>query len=226
LAPQSFGMRLLKHISAILIIVAPVAFIALTPAPALAYSGSTAASYADYYWNKRNSNYDTYISDDCADFVSQALHDPNAGGNFHYVGTPLTISSSDDTQWWMSWSSLRGFHWTNSFVRVVDLYQFLMVHYPGGWYEGSASSLSQQQATYTPDSVVTGDLLFYDWDSNGVLDHVGIQVGWGTDPGSGWYGNYQDQHTTDRSHAFWSLLPYNSQWATTTINFVHVDAGN
>src|SRR5262245_25740311 len=185
-APRRWSVRLLSRKSAVLLALAPMAFIVLSvaPAPALAYVGNSAAGYADYYWNKRNSNYYSF-SDDCTNFVSQAMHDPYGGGNFHYVGTPQTINSSADSQWWLSWRSTRGFHWTNSFVRVVDLYSFLMGHWPGGWFKGQAHTLSQQQATYTPDNVVTGDLLFYDWDSNGVLDHVGIQVGWGTDPNSG-----------------------------------------
>jgi hypothetical protein len=187
--------------------------------PAYAYSGGGAAYYAEQWWNSHNTNY-AIINDDCTNFVSQALH---SGGGFSYVGG---TSSTDDYQWWMHYSSWTGFSWSRSFTFADDLYKFLMWHYPGGWYEGSARSSVEQNATYTPDSVVTGDVLFYDWDSNGTKDHVGIQVGWGSDPISGWYGNYQDQHSNNRHHAFWSLLPYNSQWQTTTVTFVHVDSRN
>jgi hypothetical protein len=107
-----------------------------------------------------------------------------------------------------------------------DLYNFLILDYPGGYLEGSARSDAQQRAAFTPDAVVTGDLLFYDWDSNGSIDHVGIQTGWGVDPDSGWYGNYQDQHSNDRYHAFWSLRPYNSRWSSTTIIFMHIAYNN
>jgi hypothetical protein len=189
---------------------------------ASAYDGGSAAGYANTWWNSDNSNYASF-SDDCTNYVSQSLHDPS-GGRFSYVGGS---STTDDYQWWMHYNSfLDNFTWSHSFTVAQDLYNFMMWHYPGGWCEGTAHTIQEQSAIYTPNSVVTGDLLFYDWQSEGHIDHAGIQVGIGTEPNSGWYGNFQDQHTTDRYHAFWSLLPYNSQWSTTTITFVHVDAAN
>ena len=41
-----------------------------------------------------------------------------------------------------------------------------------------------------------------------------------------WYGNYVDEHTNYRYHAFWSLKPYNSFWSTTTIYFMHISSSN
>lgn len=63
--------------------------------------------------------------------------------------------------------------------------------------------------------IADGSLLFYDWEGDGVIDHVAIQVGRGTDPKSGLYGDYVDQHSTATTygahfkHGFWSDLPYN-----------------
>lgn len=69
-----------------------------------------------------------------------------------------------------------------------------------------------------------GDALFYDWQNDGLIR---IQVGSGPDPNSGWWGDYVDQHTTDRYHAFWSLKPYNANYMSTTyIRVVHVSASN
>jgi hypothetical protein len=99
--------------------------------------------------------------------------------------------------------------------------QFLVYDSPGGIPEGSAPGTSID--FYTPDSVVTGDVLFYDWgDGNGV-NHAAIQVGIGYDWNNVLYGNHVDQHTNDRQHAFWSLKPYNPNWNTTTIYFMHID---
>lgn len=215
-----------RFISGLLALIAGITALTVvgSPSSAYAYSGTNAAQYADYWWNSYNSNYYKFDGDDCTNFVSQALHDPYMGGGFSYVGGS---SSTDDSQWWMHYNSFWGtFSWSHSFTVAQDLYNFLMVHYPGGYYEGQAHTLSEQEATYTPDSVVTGDVLFYDWNSDGHMDHAGIQVGWGTDPNSGWYGNYQDQHSNNRKHAFWSLIPYNSQWSTTTITYVHVSSSN
>jgi hypothetical protein len=212
-------VRKAKTFLAVLAIVA--ATLVVVPAsPAYAYSGGGAASYANYWWNKRNPDYMTWFDEDCTNFVSQAMH---SGGGFSYVGGS---NRYDDNQWWARWSIVNGFDWSLSFTVSNDLYYFLLWHSPGGYPEGTASSLSEQEATYTPDNVITGDVIFYDWDSNGSQDHASIQVGWGTDPTSYWYGNYVDQHTSNRYHAFWSLIPYNSQWPSTTISFMHIAYNN
>jgi hypothetical protein len=220
------GKRRNRFLSALLALVAGITTIVVVGLPSTAfasYSGTNAAQYADKWWNSYNSNYYKFNGDDCTNFVSQALHDPYGGGGMDYVGGS---SSTDDSQWWMHYSSLWGFSWSHSFTVAQDLYNFLLIDWPGGFPEGTAHTLAEQEAEYTPDSVVTGDVLFYDWDSDGHQDHAGIQVGIGTDPNSGWYGNYQDQHSNNRKHAFWSLIPYNSQWATTTISYFHIDASN
>jgi hypothetical protein len=225
--------RFVARIVGALMVVSGATFVSVVVAPsaAFAYNRWDAASYAEYYWNLRNPNYRSY-SADCANFVSQSLHDPYGGGHFSYVGGPddfgeILMGTSDNHEWWMHWDPTWGFSASRSWASVPDFYQFLQLHNPGGTYMGSAHTQAQQQATYTPNNVNTGDVLFYDWDSNGVLDHTAIQVGWGTDPTSGWYGNYINQHTTDRRHAFWSLMPYNSQWPSTTIKWVHIwDSNN
>ena len=195
-----------------------VAALLSAPLPANAYSGQGAASYADTWALGRNSNYPVFDAD-CMNFVSQAMHQ---GGGYSYIGQ--NRSATDDTLWWASWSAPAGFRWSHSWSVAQDNFYFLNATFPGGWLQGTAAG----SATYywTPDAVVTGDLLYYDWQNDGALDHVSIQVGWGTDPASGWSGNYVDQHTNDRKHAFWSLRPYNSQWGTTTIHFMHIDARN
>lgn len=68
-----------------------------------------------------------------------------------------------------------------------------------------------------------GDIVFYNWDYTGDKygsgffgNHVAIVVAAsGTDPKSGWTGPLVDEHTTNRKHAIWSLIPYNAQFATT-----------
>lgn len=132
-------------------------------------------------------------------------------GGFSMVGYPK--STTDDHNWWVA-SHYWWWDWTYSWSSASHLRQFLIWHVPGGYSQGQASGSSA--STWTPSSVVTGDVLFYDWGGGEGISHASMQVGWGTDPNSGWYGNYVDQHTTDRRHAFWSLRPYNSQMASTT----------
>lgn len=138
-----------------------------------------------------------------------------------------TYPTNDSSVWYMK-HMLNGRQWvwryTNSWTVASAYRSFLIEDYPGGYPEGSASGSSTNP--YTPDSVVTGDVLFYDWGTGEGISHASIQVGIGTDPNSGYYGNLVDEHTSNRKHAFWSLYPYNLNAATTTIYFMHIASSN
>jgi hypothetical protein len=191
----------------------------LGSSPASAFTGGGAASYADHWATTRNSNYPSF-SEDCTNFVSQALHD-SLGGQKPYVNNGADSTSVNN--WWAQYSSIFGFSNSQTWSVADSFYNFMNFH--GGVVAGRAGpNQSEQLATYTPANVVTGDILFYDWENNGSMDHVGIQVGIGNDPSAGLYGNYSDQHTNDHYHAFWSLLPYNEHWPTTAIVMMHVSS--
>jgi hypothetical protein len=189
--------------------------------PAYAYNGNNAASYADNWWNSYNTLQYPKFSDDCTNFVSQSVHN----GGYSFVGYPGSTTS--DFNWWgaLSLSPIN----THSWSVAADYYTFLFEDIPGGIPEGAAAGTSTNY--YTPNSVVTGDVLFYDWGQGLGVSHATIQVGIGYDPnkpnGQVWYGNYIDEHTNNRYHAFWSLYPYNAaDRATTTIYFMHIAASN
>jgi len=99
------------------------------------------------------------------------------GGQYHFVGSSAN-NPADDHYWWYGWGSNSNSY---SWARSNDLYKFLLWTYPGGVPYGPWGP-AQSGNPYTPDQVVTGDLIFYDFDSNGLMEHVSIQVGWGTDP--------------------------------------------
>jgi hypothetical protein len=188
--------------------------------PVAAYNGASAAWYADVYARGYNSAYPEF-STDCTNFVSQAVH----YGGFSMVGGS---SSTSDTQWWIH-TLTYGWAWSHSWSVAVDYDSFLWQDSPGGIGQGTAPGTATYY--YTPNSVVTGDALFYDWGQGEGISHVAIQVGIGTDPnypnGQTWYGNYIDEHTNNRYHAFWSLYPYNAAFRnTTTIYFMHIYASN
>lgn len=74
--------------------------------------------------------------------------------------------------------------------------------------------------------VNNGDLLFFDWQSNGSLDHVTMQVARGTDTLHGLYGDLADQHSGGEYHEFWSKWSWNGNAATTVIYAMHIWPGN
>jgi putative amidase-like protein len=117
--------------------------------------------------------------------------------------------------------NLGGNTWTFSWTVAFDHERFQALHSPGGYYWASYSG------TYSGnDSIYTGDELFYDWHSDGLVDHMSIQASYGTDPNSGWYGDLVDQHSTNHYHAYWTLQPYNAQASTTTIDEYHLSPSN
>ena len=184
--------------------------------PASAYDKYGAANYADTYALSSNSSYPSF-SDDCTNFVSQALN----GGGYSFVGYPN--STTDDHNWWIA-PNYWWWDYTHSWSVAADLHTFLQLDYPGGWSEGTAPGSSTSY--WDPSAMTSGDVLFYDWGGGDGISHAARQVGYGTDPNSGWTGNYVDEHTSNRKHAFWSLKPYNSKWATTTIYFTHIGPNN
>jgi hypothetical protein len=196
-----------------------------TAGPVAAYDPNAAAAYADQWAQSRNSNYPN-LPDDCTNFVSQALR---AGGY------PMSGVGYDETKY-LNWWVLKGpqgtFSWSFSWTVSSDLLNMLYYDYPGG-FPVVYKSPSQQGSGSASSGGAKGDVLFYDWGANDTggygigVSHATIQVGHGTDPDSLWVGDYVDEHTRDRKHAFWSLKPYNADRASTTyITVVHVSPNN
>ena len=79
-----------------------------------------------------------------------------------------------------------------------------------------------------------GDPVFYDWTYSGdqygdgfFANHVAIIVSSdGVDPVTGWTGPLIDEHTSNREHAVWSLIPYNSQAQTTAAWYTPMYSGD
>lgn len=182
------------------------------------YSGSGAASYADRYAVNYNGAYYAF-GDDCTNFVSQAFR---AGGHkFH--GTPQPIVLNADSQWWVyNGGAGRTYSWSvaDKLGNFVNLYD----SWTASKYQSAGS-----QGNGGPSVIVAGDPVFYIWDYRVTpvkYNHASIVVGRGTDPNSGWSGMLVDQHTTDRYHAIWNLIPYNSRWATTSTGEFHLSTSN
>lgn len=212
---RSITFRVTVMVAAVAVALAAGIFTAPT---AHAYSGGNAAQYADKYATSCNSNSYPCFPDDCTNFVSQAVH----AGGFSEVG--VGGSTTDDNNWFIQgcWYCSYGYNWSHSWSVAPDYYNFLQWHYPGGYNWGTMPGNS---AGFN-SGLDVGDVLFYDWDNDGGIDHASIQVSYGTDPNSGWYGDLIDEHTTNRYHAFWSLDPYNSRAGTTTITLEHVSSSN
>lgn len=190
-------------------LVAPLALAGmLVPTTAAAYSPAAAVAWADQWWNGRSPDYDS-MGNDCANFVSQSLHE----GGYNYRNKP----SKTATSWWSLASGSLGivvYDWTLSFVRVNDLQYFVLHDSPGGEkYKNSPGD------TLAGDSGGRlGDVLFYDWDWDGVYSHTAIVTVNAPDK--------VNAHTSNRYHVFWTLQAFNPDFRTTRVESVRIDAGN
>jgi hypothetical protein len=149
------------------------------------YSYISATVYADNWALSRNSNYPNFTSD-CANFVSQCLHE---GG-----GLPF-----DDIHDWYVYKNLTGFYWGRAWSVASELRSWLL-YYEGENYQG-ATYVGNWGPDYQPDNnnmIRFGDVLIYDWGTGDGWSHAAIVADFGQDPNSTYYGNLQDQHTTDR----------------------------
>lgn len=171
---------------------------------AFAYDPYSASAYADRWAKSRNSNYPANPSD-CTNFVSQAIHDPS-GGNKPYDKSGLYY----DQVWYCGWNG--SFYWSNSWA-VADSFKDYLLDNPAGWTVGAWGPYQPNTTAETRN----GDVIFYDWESNGIMNHAGFKASWGTDPEKYWTGDLVDTHTADHYHAIWHLIPYNAQWVTTTV---------
>ncbi|MGW2891650.1 amidase domain-containing protein [Streptomyces griseoruber] len=214
--------RVRRHLASTLTFALTLSTLCLATGPAVAYDGAGAAKYADKYAIENNTPAYPIFGGDCTNFVSQAAH---IGGKYPFRNAYTNASS--DKSWWIKGAGTHNddFRWANAWAAADGYYRFLIADNPGGHPAGTAPGSSTDY--WTPDKVTAGDVLFYDWGQGEGVSHASMQVGHGVDPSSpGWKGNYVDQHTTNRYHAFWSLKPYNAAWATTTIYFMDIDAAN
>ncbi|KLU63510.1 putative amidase domain protein [Peptococcaceae bacterium CEB3] len=145
------------------------------------YNRAAATNYADNYVFNYNPNYYNYNSSggDCANFVSQSMY----AGNAYYIDPYQELGSQS---WW----------------------------YNGG--AGSATSKSSESWRYCPtqrafilglrgtetslSGLGLGDLIYYDWNGDGIWDHVAIVVGFDSSNNP-----LVDAHNTDLKHAYWTL---------------------
>lgn len=155
------------------------------------YNRQGAVRYADIWWNTINPAYPSYMSigEDCANFVSQCLHDANGG------------QLRADTYWYIN-----SYDWINA----DGLYNHAVANFSSGNYSAStyAAANTWQKANFYP-----GDIEFFHWNDSGsaagVKDHTAICVALDANGNS-----LMDCHTTNTHHALWDL-----GWASHTANW-------
>jgi len=179
-----------------------------TPSPAPGYNGAQAAAYADQYWSSYNAQWPSFANagGDCTNFVSQSLY---AGGLAMrtaplYTGIAAWFMTGGPSTW----------NYSTSWVNANDNSSFL----GGGLHAARIGTYTGLGPTATqPSGASQGDVISYDWNGDGIVDHQAIVVS----PD----GQLVDAHTNSRYHVYWTLSAYNAQWQTTVITVYHITPG-
>jgi hypothetical protein len=115
------------------------------------YNRLEAVRYAERWWNSYNPNYKKF-ENDCTNYISQCLH---AGG------APMTGYPNRSKGWWMrsnNWS----FTWS--------------VAHSFRWYLSGAKSGLRAKEVSSPQELLLGDIICYDFEGDGRFNHNTIVV--------------------------------------------------
>lgn len=133
--------------------------------------------------------------------MSQALWDPSSGANFpselpYWAYTGGSTCGSASTTAWRYTPSQHSFFVANP---QGVTYNFASLGAKGSWSATNAYNIS---------SMYIGDVIFYDWQTDGVIDHVAIAVGYAPDNST-----LIDAHNTNRYHVRYDFgVSYNNAW--------------
>lgn len=117
----------------------------------LYYNRQAAVDYANYWWDKYNPRFPSF-QDDCTNFISQCLY---AGG------APMRGFSDRAQGWWMIGTPER---WSYSWSVSHSL----------RWYLETSKKGLIATRVYSIDKLEIGDVIFYDFQGDGRIDHSTI----------------------------------------------------
>lgn len=195
------------------------------------YNRQAAVAYADQWANSLNYSYPSTFANDCTNYVSQALL---AGGIQQRPGG-LTASPTDPTLWYVKDTTLPGqqlksFIWSNTWSVAPNLKDFLLNTTSGGAPLGTlvrtVTSVADKSQLILDNAMQPGDVMFYDWTNDGVIDHAAMYVGkdvTNTPAGTSALSSVEDSHSNNRYHKFWSMKDGNSTWINTKVYLVHIN---
>ncbi|MEG0472418.1 MAG: amidase domain-containing protein [Solibacillus sp.] len=119
---------------------------------AIYYNRLAAVAYAQRWWNDYNPQFPVF-QDDCTNFISQCLF----AGNAPMRGAP----PNREVGWWMIGLNER---WSYSWTVSHSL----------RWYLETSKKGLAASRTDSPFDLEIGDVIFYDFQGNGRIDHSTI----------------------------------------------------
>jgi hypothetical protein len=116
------------------------------------YNRLKAVQYAERWWNSYNPSYKKF-ENDCTNFISQCLHTG---------GAPMRGYPNRGTGWW-----LQNSNWSYSWA-VANSLKIYLTHSKSGLRAREVSS---------PDQLLLGDVICYDFEGDGRFNHNTIVTG-------------------------------------------------
>ncbi|PLS02070.1 amidase domain-containing protein [Neobacillus cucumis] len=116
------------------------------------YNRLKAVQYAEHWWNSYNPAYKKF-QNDCTNFISQCLH---------VGGAPMRGYPKRDAGWWLQRSN-----WSYSWAVAHSLRLYL---------SNSNSGLRAKEVS-SPDQLLLGDVICYDFEGDGRFNHNTIVTG-------------------------------------------------
>ncbi|WLD94008.1 amidase domain-containing protein [Alkalihalobacillus sp. AL-G] len=118
----------------------------IAPMPRYRYNRLEAVKYAERWWNSHNTAYRLF-DNDCTNFISQCLH---AGG------APMRGHPNRSKGWWYSGST-----WSYSWAVANAL----------RWYLSGSKQGLRGEEVGSPEQLMLGDVICYDFDGDGRWQH-------------------------------------------------------
>jgi hypothetical protein len=176
-------------------------------APVAAYDPTSAANYAEQWWDGYNDAQWPRFDNDCTNFVSQAMW---AGGyNFNYSsGNP-----------WYAYQKYGGWYYSQSWS---------FVHRNRGFTTTSGDPIVTNITgkKTSPTNGVKGDIVYYSWfgdrefdDGNAHATFAVVTSARATSTPD--VGLLVDGHSNRRHKEYWTLYKWNVYWPSTIIQVVH-----
>lgn len=188
-----------------------IVFVSALSVPSFAYSRTNAVNYANTYALSCNPNHKYFTrGGNCTNFVSQCM----------YAGGVKTDSTWNFTQGVVSTYNT----YTRAWTVADELKNYIKINLGGErlvskWKKYGDSSQGVYGYVNNSNNLTnTGiEIVFYDWQDDGIIDHSSIVVGTGNSLDGTGYGDLVDQNSTDRKQTLWHLDSYNSNKKTTAI---------
>jgi hypothetical protein len=159
------------------------------------YNREQAVAYAERYWNSANPAYIRF-NDDCTNFISQCVH---AGG------IPMVYTGRRDKGWWYRGGKKPT--WSYSWTVANSFYQLLK----------SGKPPMHAVQVVSPDLLLPGDVICYDFDGDGRWQHNTMVV---AKDANGM--PLVNAHTTNSSRRYWEYLDSTAYTPKIRYAFFHI----